>query len=89
MAEVQTLSASEFKARCLDVLDQVGRRQVERVVITKRGRVVAVLVPPEVEAEQVERLHGLLRGSVTVPEGLDLTAPVAEPFDAERGDLHR
>ncbi len=90
MAEAETVSATEFKAKCLEILDRVGRGEVERVAVTKRGRVVAVLVPPAAEAKQVEGLHGFLRGSVLVPEELDLTAPVteAESFAAERGARH-
>ena len=38
------LSASEFKATCLSLLDRVHARG-EAVTITKRGRVVARLVP--------------------------------------------
>jgi prevent-host-death family protein len=39
-----TVGASEFKAKCLSILDQVATRGT-RVVITKRGRPVAELVP--------------------------------------------
>jgi prevent-host-death family protein len=39
-----TVGASEFKAKCLSILDQVATRGA-RVVITKRGRPVAELVP--------------------------------------------
>lgn len=39
-----TLSATEFKARCLNILDRV-KAQHETVTITKHGRVVARLVP--------------------------------------------
>jgi hypothetical protein len=36
-----------------------------------------------------KQLHGFMRGSVIVPEGLDLTAPIAdETFSAEDGMLH-
>jgi len=38
------LAASEFKARCLALLDQVHERG-ESVTITKRGKVVARLIP--------------------------------------------
>jgi antitoxin (DNA-binding transcriptional repressor) of toxin-antitoxin stability system len=51
MGGSRIVSASEFKAKCLDILDRVGRRELERVVITKRGVAVA-------EAAEVERLHG-------------------------------
>ena len=89
MKSTQTISASEFKAKCLDILDRLAEHTLERVVITKRGRVVAVLVPPEDPAAAVRQMHGFLRGSVAVPPGFDLTAPVAdESFAAESGELH-
>lgn len=89
MAAFETMSATEFKAKCLDVLDRIGTRQLQRLTITKRGRVVAMLVAPETEAAQAERLYGFMRGSVIIPPSADLTAPVAdEQFEAERGEVH-
>jgi prevent-host-death family protein len=89
MSAVQTISASEFKAKCLDILDRLAEHTLERVVITKRGRVVATLLPPEDAAAAVRQVHGFMRGSVSIPPGFDLTAPVAEePFAAEHGELH-
>jgi len=38
------LPAAEFKAKCLSLLDRVHERG-EAIAITKRGRVVAKLVP--------------------------------------------
>lgn len=90
MADSLTLGATEFKAKCLDILDRINRRELARVIVTKRGAAVAVLVPPAAEAAAVERLHGFLRGSVAVPPDVDLTAPVAEEtFAADQGELHR
>lgn len=89
MAPLKTISASEFKAKCLAILDRVGDRRLERVVITKRGRPVAVLSSVEPEAAAVQGLHGFMRGSVVVQPGFDLTAPVSgEPFLADQGELH-
>ena len=86
----QTITATEFKAKCLDILDRVRAHDYDRVVITKRGKPVAMLVPPDAPAQAVQRLHGFLKGSVIVPAGVDLTAPVLdEPLAAEQGDLHR
>ena len=86
----RTMSASEFKAKCLDVLDRIRSKELERVVVTKRGVPVAVLVPPLADAGEVARLHGFLRGSVVVPPEIDLTAPVAdEAFAADEGAIHR
>jgi prevent-host-death family protein len=76
MPATQTISASEFKAKCQDILDRLAGRTLERVVITKRGRVVAVLTPPEDPVAAVRQVHGFLRGSVSIPPGFDLTAPV-------------
>jgi antitoxin (DNA-binding transcriptional repressor) of toxin-antitoxin stability system len=59
------------------------------VVITKRGRVVATLIPPEDAEAATRQMHGFPRGSVAIPPGFDLTSPVAdEPFAAEHGKLH-
>lgn len=86
---LETVSATEFKAKCLDLLDQVGARRIGRLEITKHGKVVAVLVPPSSREEAVRQLHGFLRGSVVVPEEMDLTAPVLdETLSAEQGSLH-
>jgi hypothetical protein len=58
--------------------------------ITKRGKVVAVLIAPPEETSDVHQLHGFLKGSVLVPEGIDLTAPALdEQLDADIGSLHR
>ena len=90
MASSLTLSATEFKAKCLEILDRIHHRELEQAIITKRGVAVAVLVPPATEAAKVEHLHGFLRGSVVVPPGVDLTAPVAEEvFAADQGEIHR
>ena len=87
MATTQTISASEFKAKCLNILDRLDKHELDRVIITKRGRTVAVLTPPETV---VQDLYGSMRGSVIIPEGFDLTEPVFdEPFDAAEGILHR
>lgn len=42
---METIKASDFKARCLAILDRVAQTG-ERVVILKRGRPVAELWPP-------------------------------------------
>lgn len=90
MTASETISASEFKAKCLSILDRISRRELQQVVITKRGKAVAIVTAPATEVARIERLHGFLRGSVIVPADLDLTAPVLdEAFAAEDGELHR
>ena len=90
MAATQTISASEFKAKCLNILDRLANHELDRVIITKRGRTVAVLAPPEREADAVDNIYGFMRGSVVIADDVDLTKPVFdEPFDAAEGILHR
>jgi prevent-host-death family protein len=90
MGVSRIVSASEFKAKCLEILDRIHHREWERVVVTKRGVPVAVLIPPAAEAAEVEQLHGFLRGSVVIPPEIDLTAPVSdEAFAADQGEINR
>jgi prevent-host-death family protein len=84
-----TIGAAEFKAKCLELLGRLGSRKLKRIIVTKRGRPVAVLMPPQGDREAVEALYGCMEGSVVVPSGFDLTAPVLEEqLHAERGRLH-
>ena len=43
---MKTMAAGEFKARCLQVMDEVRSTRTP-VVITKRGKPVAKLVPAD------------------------------------------
>jgi antitoxin (DNA-binding transcriptional repressor) of toxin-antitoxin stability system len=82
-----TIGASAFKARCLEIFKALEARKLTRVTVTRRGRPVAELKPPQPERASV---WGCMRGTVVVAPGVDLTDPVLdEPLDAERGILHR
>jgi hypothetical protein len=63
-----TITASEFKAKCLDLFDQLAARKLNRLYITKRGRIVAIVTPPD-NTEELSDLHGFMRGSVVAPDG--------------------
>jgi prevent-host-death family protein len=80
--EVETIAVSAFKPRSLELIERVASGRVTRLVLTRRGRPVAALVP--VREEPVE-LWGALRGLMEPVPGVDLTAPVGETWDAERG----
>lgn len=43
---MRIVAATEFKAKCLELMDRVAERR-ETYVITKHGRAVAKLVPPD------------------------------------------
>jgi len=86
----ETISASQFKAKCLDILSRLSTRNLTRVTITKHGRPVAILTPPDDAAESVRHIYGFMKGSVVGLEDYDLTEPILdEPFSAETGDIHQ
>lgn len=86
MGSERVISASDFKAGCLDILDRLADRRLTRVTVTKRGRPVAVLVPPGDDEAAADALFGCMAGSVVIPAGVDLTAPVFEgEVEAARG----
>jgi prevent-host-death family protein len=70
---ISEIPAGQFKARCLAILDDV-QRQRRGVLITKRGKPVARVVPVE-DADGRDSL----RGSVLY-EG-DLVSPLSERWD--------
>ena len=73
------LSATDFKATCLEVLDRLAAHDLERVTVTKRGRPVAVLSPSEpVKAVTFDEFFGSMRGTIIGLEGVDLTQPILE-----------
>ena len=67
---MKTMAAGEFKARCLRVMEEV-RKYRTPVVITKKGRVVARLVPPDAPATDV---FGCMVGTARIVG--DVEAPV-------------
>lgn len=74
-----TIAISEFKATCLAVLEQV-RRTGTPVVITRRGKPIAEVVPPSLASSGTGWL-GTMRGSASIAE--DLVAPAGEADDWE------
>jgi prevent-host-death family protein len=75
-----SIGVTAFKARCLAVIDEVARGKTRRVLLTKRNRPIAAIVP--VEREPVE-LWGAMRSTVRVAPGVDLTQGTDEVWDAE------
>lgn len=57
---MQTMKASEFKAKCLKLMDEI-QESGEEIVITKNGKPVSKLVPYRIK---VTSLFGLHRGRI-------------------------
>jgi len=53
---MQTMKASEFKAKCLKLMDEI-QESGDEVVITKNGKPVSKLVPYRVKAPTLLGLH--------------------------------
>lgn len=72
--EQKTVPAGKFKAQCLAILDRVAK-DGEPVVVTKRGKPVAKVVPAKTEAPVS------LVGSVTFHG--DIVGPVLDEWEID------
>jgi prevent-host-death family protein len=72
------IPAGKFKATCLAVLDEVQRERRE-VLITKRGKPVARLVPVD---DATPEIFGRMKGSIEILG--DIVGPTGEIWDADR-----
>lgn len=73
------ISAAEFKARCLNLMDHVNEFH-EEVIITKHGKPVAKLVP--VTAAPEKPLFGFLDKKIQINE--DIIATLNLEWDATK-----
>jgi prevent-host-death family protein len=69
----KTIKASEFKAKCLALMDDVARTG-QPVLITKNGKPIAQLVPHQSVRPQA---LGVWKGRVTI------TGDIMSPIDVE------
>ncbi len=73
----RTIKASEFKAKCLQLMDEVADSGGE-IIITKRGTPVARLVP---HRERPKSLFGADRGRMKIVG--DIISPLDVEWEAE------
>ena len=87
----KTIKASEFKAKCLELMDEVAESG-EEIVITKRGRPVSRLVPYREETgkqqesgktKNLKAPFGMYRGKMEILG--DIEAPIDVEWNAETG----
>jgi prevent-host-death family protein len=77
---MKTMTAGAFKANCLAVMDEVQAKR-ETVVITKRGKPVAKLVPISLD---IDEIFGFLAGKAKITG--DIVSPALSP--EEWGELY-
>jgi prevent-host-death family protein len=75
----KVMKASEFKAKCLAVIDKVAETG-EAVVVTKNGKPLVELVPHKAESNR--GLLGLLKGDLVIKG--DIISPIGVEWDATR-----
>jgi prevent-host-death family protein len=73
----EKIAAGEFKAKCLGLLDEVQRQRTE-IVITKRGKPVAKLIPIR---DRPESFIGSMKGTMEIVG--DIISPIDEKWDAD------
>jgi prevent-host-death family protein len=74
----RTMTAAEFKAKCLELMDRVAATG-EPIVVTKRGKPVAQLAPV---AKKPKTLRGFLKGRIK--SGRNIISPIDVTWDASR-----
>ena len=75
------VGVTAFKARSLAYIDDVAAGKTGRVILMKHNRPVAAIVPVDQPSAE---LWGALRGTVTVPPGVDLTLGTGDIWDADQ-----
>lgn len=75
---MQTVAAAEFKAKCLALIDRVAQSN-ETIVITKRGKPLAQLVPFDSTKKKYEMP---LKDKATFIG--DIISPLGEEWDATK-----
>ena len=83
----KTVSATEFKATCLELMNDIDSRKVDGIIVTKRGRPVARMVPiDDPKLDRFAQMHGCMKGSVTLPPDFDWDAPLVPDEDRAEQD---
>jgi prevent-host-death family protein len=75
---MQEVAISEFKAKCLAIVDKVQKTK-RPIRITRRGKPVAELVPAS--PDRPKDLFGFMKGSVEILG--DIISPANDPEDWE------
>ena len=75
---MRTVKASEFKAKCLKLMDEVARSG-EPLVVTKNGKPIAQLRPIGRERKSIWGLH---KGQIEILG--DILEPIEAGWEADR-----
>ncbi len=92
------ISVTEFKARCLELMDKISRHEINEIRVTKRGKPIVVVSPSTARkprtredamaAHQYWLKHKTVH-AIKLDSDFDITGPIAadEEFEPELGNL--
>lgn len=91
------ISVTEFKAKCLDLIDKVSRHEIDSIELTKRGKPIAVVSAKEPAKSrtydeayaEMRAWQSSMKDFIRIDPDHDFTQPVfdIEDFDAFHGKL--
>ena len=80
MSDLKIIKASEFKAKCLSLMDKVAESGQE-LIITKNHKPVAKLTP---YAQKPKSLHGIYEGKIKIKG--DIISPTGQKWSVLHGE---
>lgn len=83
---MRTIGISEFKAKCLQILDEVDRRG-DTIVVTKRGKPLAYVSRVKPARKKKQSIFGRMKGSGEILGDIISPPYPEEDWDANRGIL--
>lgn len=79
---METIAISKFKATCLSLLDRV-QKTGEPLLITKRGKPVAQVLPPPPPEQPKESAFGCMAGTAKI------LGDIVEPLGEEDWEVYQ
>lgn len=79
---IESMAISQFKATCLAVIERVYQSG-QPLLITKRGRPVAQILPPPAPETTGRSRHGCMAGDI------EFLGDIVEPTSAEDWDVFK
>lgn len=85
------ISVTEFKAKCLELIDKLARHEIDSIQLTKRGKPVAKVSPHEAPKPrtfeealaEMKAWQESMKGTIYIDPDLDLTQPIIDLADVE------